>query len=74
MMDGSIIRFPDGRLAVRHIDRVLLLPLEDRVEIPAEMCVIEIGEWHLLDVHPVVHDRLDRCATSQNLQDNLQTV
>ena len=48
MMDRSIIRFPDGRLKVRHIDRVPPLPLEDRVEIAADMCIIEIGEWHLL--------------------------
>ena len=73
-MDRSVMRSPDSRLKIRQINRFLLLPFQDRVEIAADMFVIEIGEWHLLDVHPVVHDRLDRYTTSQSLQNDFQTV
>jgi len=73
-MDMNVVWPPHGRFEVSHIDRVLLLPLQDCIEVAADVLVVEVGEWHLLDIYPVVQDWLDRRAACQCLQDNLQTV
>ena len=54
VVDLSGSRPPHCCLEVRIVDRVLLLPLQDGIEAAAHVLVVKVGEWHLLDIHPVV--------------------